>query len=220
MGRNGEKKFNKNGMKWGSNKVIYNYCYHHFVLFLRVFASIRSLHSFSVFRKFMSGHACPLCRHLYPEGANVKPSDKFLRIHIEQEHGQLGMLQGRSVHCPVIGCGMMFSSMSTFTLHCEQRHYNSDGPYRCEECPQHALPFNGREQLSRHLMIEHQKMLPCRMDFKKNGKSDDNNNNNNKKGVEYGKNLISQFPVKVITDTNDVVSKIEEGNKNENENSE
>lgn len=142
----------------------------------------------------MSGHACPLCNYMYTNGPLLKTTDRLLEIHIESEHEKLGMLQcNGSVHCPVIGCGMISSSMTMFRLHCKQRHNESGGPYRCDDCHKGALPFNGREELANHLMACHRKMFK----YKDNSKyaREKKRRKNNSNSTEHANTISSFFPV-------------------------
>lgn len=105
---------------------------------------------------FMSG--CPLCRFLYKNkfDSMIKYKENLFVIHIEKEHGDLGILTNNHVHCPIIGCGMIIEDPDSYQKHCEQRHYNSGGPYLCRLCEDDRLiPFLSQEGLYMHFIEYH-----------------------------------------------------------------
>lgn len=103
----------------------------------------------------MSGYKCPLCRYLFTDGPLLKETRGIRLSHFTTKHRIFGIVNGESVHCPVMGCHFICPSLETFEFHCEKRHYDGSGPYRCKDCPSEAIPFLSEIGLVRHEYYGH-----------------------------------------------------------------
>ena len=105
----------------------------------------------------MSGYKCPLCRHLFTNGPVLKETRGIRLSHLTTNHLGFGIVNGKSVHCPIMGCHFICPSFEAFELHCEKRHYDGGGSYRCKDCPAKAIPFLSQISLVRHEYYGHGK---------------------------------------------------------------
>ena len=120
----------------------------------------------------MSGYKCPLCRHIFVDGFFLRETRDIRFNHLTMKHPRFGIVNGESVHCPVMGCCFICPSLEAFEFHCERRHYDS-GTYRCKYCPAEAIPFMSQIGLVRHECCGHginrfEKQESGRADSKRN----------------------------------------------------
>lgn len=102
----------------------------------------------------MSGYHCPLCRHLFVNGPIVNEDENTRFNHFSTKHQNLGIVQETALHCPIMGCQFICSSLENFEFHCEKRHYCS-GTYKCKDCPKSTIPFISEIDLVRHELCVH-----------------------------------------------------------------